>query len=222
MGEPAEPGGDGSKNFSGKLQDKKSRAEDRARADAQSYAKLGKSQRTESGFGRKEMGFKTSSQTKMGVADRDLERRATEGQISQRNIDNLGLGQLNEYGKRQARGLQDKIASGGTRVYDESGRIQGVVHTANTIFGPQSVYSGRGSYNPQRTGAKIDPNIKGYDSKRSNPLGGDDDNTFYPLAPPEDKTGSTLSSTKMNNAAKRQRVASLGAGGGGANRRKFV
>ena len=85
MGEPAEPGGDGSKNFSGKLQDKKSRAEDRARADAQSYAKLGKSQRTESGFGRKEMGFKTSSQTKMGVADRDLERRATEGQISQRN-----------------------------------------------------------------------------------------------------------------------------------------
>ncbi len=224
---------DGGVDKSGFIQDKRSRAEAKARADAQTYAKLGKSQRTESGFGRKEMGFKTVTQSRQELAERDLNRRATDGQVSKRNqqlpsVAGTFMRGVNNFGKNRAKDIQDKIAAGGTRVYDERGRIQGVVHTSNTIFGPQQVYTGSGSYDPKDTGAKIGTitgardGTKGYQSKGPAEFGGgiSDDESNVPVM--RDSTGSTLSSTKMSSAAKRQRVASLGAGGGGANRRKFV
>mgnify|MGYP003110697304 FL=1 len=223
MGEPASDSG------SGFISDKKSRAEAKARRTKQeikntSLVRAGphRDVYSSSSYGK---GItprtKTVEQSRFDVAERDLERRATQGQISQRNIDNLGLGRINEFGKSRARDIQNKIKAGGTRVYDERGRIQGVVHTSNTLFGPQQVYTGSGSYAPKdlgnfgkrgRQSQTISPNEIG---------GGSDGESNVPVM--KNTTGSTLSSTKMNNAAiKQARVASLGAGGGGANRRKFV
>lgn len=229
MGEATSEGG---VDKSGFIQDKRSRAEAKARADAQSYAKRGKSQRTESGFGRKEMGFKTVTQSRQELADRDLGRRVTEGQVSQRNqqlpsVAGAAMRGINNFGKSRAKDIQGKIAAGGTRVYDERGRIQGVVSTTNTIFGPQQVYTGSGSYNPRDTGAKIGTitgardGTKGYQSKGPAEFGGGSDGeSNIPVM--RDSTGSTLSDTKMSSAAKSKAVRNMAASGTALAQRQFL
>lgn len=229
MGESTSEGGT---DYSGRIQDKRSRAEARSRDlayERSKRAKFGPRSKRGKNIDYSGSQMKTVTQSRTELADRDLDRRATDGQISQRNQDNLRLGAVNEFGKSRAKDIQNKIAGGGTRVYDERGRIQGVVHTSNTLFGPQQVYTGSGSYDPKKTGAKIGTltgasnATKGYQSRGPAEFGGgiSDDESNVPVM--KDTTGSTLSSTKMSSAAIRQaRVSSLGAGGGGANRRKFV
>lgn len=227
MGESTSEGGT---DYSGRIQDKRSRAEARSRDlayERSKRAEFGPRSKRGKNIDYSGSQMKTVTQSRTELAERDLDRRATDGQISQRNQDNLRLGAVNEFGKSRAKDIQGKIAAGGTRVYDESGRIQGVVHTSNTLFGPQQVYTGSASYAPKDTGAKIGTitgardGTKGYQTGNRNVIGGMGESDSVPVM--KNTTGSTLSSTKMNNAAVRQaRVASLGAGGGGANRRKFV
>ena len=230
MGEATSEGG---VDKSGFIQDKRSRAEARARADAQSRAKLERAGKR-SGYGK---GIyersKTVTQSRQELADRDLNRRATDGQVSQRNqqlpsVAGAAMRGINNFGKSRAKDIQGKIAAGGTRVYDERGRIQGVVSTANTIFGPQQVYTGSGSYNPRDTGAKIGTitgardGTKGYQSKGPAEFGGgiSDDESNVPVM--RDSTGSTLSDTKMSSAAKSKAVRNMAASGTALTQRQFL
>lgn len=86
----------------------------------------------------------------------DLNKRATEGQIPQGNDEGSVTSLLNplkttatvanNIGKANASNIQQKIEDGGTPVFDDIGRIQGVVHEGGLFGG--SVYTGNSDFNP--------------------------------------------------------------------------
>lgn len=172
-------------------------------------------------------------------AYRDLNTRATDGQISQRVMNVLpGTSILNEMGKKVATSIQDQIAAGGTPVYDTIGRIQGVVSKNALGF---DVYTGGGVdpiANPG--GTRLQKGIGYVQNERaafgnygpvglgmkagggSGTIGGDNGDggatvgTTQTAATATNVTGST---TSLSSAARR-----LAAGGaaGGATTRRFL
>ena len=160
-------------------------------------------------------------------AFRDLNTRATKGQISERVMNVLpGTSILNEMGKKVATSIQGRISAGGTPVYDSIGRIQGVVETKDTPFGKGDVYTGSSSYSPVGTGKKAQPGI-GYvmsaaDVQASERLagGGDGgDGGISQTSTAATATNVTGSTTTLSNAARRQ---ALQGAAGGASRRQFI
>lgn len=165
--------------------------------------------------------FTTSTQG----AERDLAARVTTGQIPEDSlIGSTLIGQaLNKMGKYTAGKIQEGIASGGTRVYDSTGRIVGVV-TQNSLGA--DVYTGGSQYNPIGTGKKAQRGI-GYvmsasDVRSSEALAGGGDSGGAPAtttttaATATNVTGST---TSLSGAARRQQIAGAA---GGASRRQFI
>lgn len=159
-------------------------------------------------------------------AFRDLSYRASEGQIPERlrniPIGGMAMTALNELGKKVAGTIQDKIAAGGTPVYDSIGRIQGVVDK-NAIG--LDVYTGGASYNPIGTGKRAQPG-RGYvmsatDVRSSEALagGGDSGDAPAPTTTAATATNVTGSTTTLSSAARRQQI---GAAAGGASRRQFI
>tara|TARA_R100001510_G_scaffold42109_1_gene38488 strand:- start:3112 stop:3816 length:705 start_codon:yes stop_codon:yes gene_type:complete len=233
MGEESSSGGT---DYSGRLQDKRSRAEARARADAQSRAKLGKRGRTESGFRRKKIGddFKTVTESRTELARRDLDRRADEGQMSERSMNNPIFGGLargiNEFGKQNAGRIRSKIDAGGTAVYDRSGRIRGVEKEQDTLFGRQKVYTGNFGFDPKMTGAKIGTSQfgTGYQTTVADEARGEvrragNDGPDEVVSTPVMSNATTSGDPTKLSAAARKRQLSLGAGaGGGAKTRQFL
>jgi len=169
-------------------------------------------------------------------ARRDLNTRATKGQISERVMNVLpGTSLLNEMGKKTATNIQSKIAAGGTPVYDTIGRIQGVV-TKNALG--FDVYTG-GGVNPidNPGGTRFQKGIGYVQNERaafgnygpvglgmkagggSGTIGGDNGDSGVSTQTASTATNVTGSTTSLSSAAKR-----LAAGGaaGGATTRRFL
>jgi len=229
MGEESSSGGT---DYSGRIQDKRSRAEARARADAQSRAKLERRGKR-AGYGKGIYArSKTVTQSRTELARRDLDRRADEGQMSERSMSNPVFGgiasYINERGKQNAGRIRSKIDSGGTAVYDRSGRIRGVEKEQDTLFGRQKVYTGNFGYDPKMTGAKRGTSQfgTGYQTTVADEARGEvrragrdgpDEIVSAPVM--QDTTGST---TKMSSAAKRKAVTNMAASGTALAQRQFL
>lgn len=170
-------------------------------------------------------------------AFRDLNTRATKGQVSQRVMNVLpGTSIVNEFGKKVATNIQDKIAAGGTPVYDTIGRIQGVV-TKNALG--FDVYTGGGVdpiANPG--GTRLQKGIGYVQNERaafgnygpvglgmktgggSGTIGGDGgDGGITSTQTSSTATNVTGSTTTLSTAARRQ---ALQGAAGGASRRQFI
>jgi len=170
-------------------------------------------------------------------AFRDLNTRATKGQISERVMNVLpGTSILNEMGKKVATSIQDQIKAGGTPVYDTIGRIQGVV--SKNSFG-RDVYTGGGTdpiANP--SGTRLQKGIGYVQNERaafgnygpvglgmktgggSGTIGGDGgDGGISQTSTAATATNVTGSTTTLSNAARRQ---ALQGAAGGASRRQFI
>ena len=169
-------------------------------------------------------------------AYRDLNTRATKGQISERVMNVLpGTSILNEMGKKVATNIQSKIAAGGTPVYDTIGRIQGVV-TKNALG--LDVYTGGGVdpiANPG--GTRLQKGIGYVQNERaafgnygpvglgmkagggSGAIGGDNGDGGVSTQTASTATNVTGSTTTLSTAARRT---ALQGAAGGASRRQFI
>lgn len=170
-------------------------------------------------------------------AYRDLNTRATKGQVSERVMNVLpGTSIVNEFGKKVATNIQDKLAAGGTPVYDTIGRIQGVV-TKNALG--FDVYTG-GGVNPidNPSGTRLQKGIGYVQNERaafgnygpvglgmktgggSGTIGGDGgDGGITSTQTASTATNVTGSTTSLSTAARRQ---ALQGAAGGASRRQFI
>lgn len=236
MGEESGSGGGSPKGSLVRGQVGLTKKEQNVRATAQEPVRGGRvgaapSRSRESGFAsdasRSQEGdrFVTSTEG----AYRDLNTRATKGQVPDRLKYSIVGNIANELGKKVAGSIRDQLMTGGTAVYDPSGRIVGAV--SKNAMG-RDVYTGGTQYDPVNTGKKAQPGI-GYqmtaeDVKAGEMMrsGGDNDRPIGGGATDQtadqtakDVTGST---TQLSSAARRTSVAALGSGSGSASRRRFI
>ena len=158
-------------------------------------------------------------------AYRDLSRRADKGQVPDRLKGSIVGNIANEFGKKVAGSIRDQLRTGGTAVYDPSGRIVGAV--SKNAMG-RDVFTGGSQYDPVNTGKKAQPGI-GYQMTAADVRagermrsGGDNDRPIGGGATDSPATNVTGSTTQLSSAARSRSVAALGAGGGGASRRQFI